>query len=199
MNNIFIIQRQINNTGNVKDKKMPSQCHSVALLTICGLTCKTQNSFSATCGHTSGISECQTWKKQIIYSNLLNSKDQYLVPKKERWLVWDYHFNMPVPWSLDSRSCLLGPFPGYHMTGKFLIVSHSFLIPFVILMTKIINAHCRNSPDISPPTIEMSMCFWCPVVIQNEIRPHIILCTVFFLNVWWTWFPGIEHYSLELF
>lgn len=60
MNNIFIIQRQINNTGNVKDKKMPSQCHSVALLTICGLTCKTQNSFSATCGHTSGISECQT-------------------------------------------------------------------------------------------------------------------------------------------
>lgn len=60
MNNIFIIQRKINNTRNVKNKKMPSQCHSVALLTICGLTCKKQNSVSATCGHTSGISECQT-------------------------------------------------------------------------------------------------------------------------------------------
>lgn len=64
MNNIFIIQRKINNTRNVKNKKMPSQCHSVALLTICGLTCKKQSSFSATCGHIFGISECQTWKKQ---------------------------------------------------------------------------------------------------------------------------------------
>lgn len=84
MNNIFIIQRKINNTRNVKNKKMPSQCHSVALLTICGLTCKKQNSVSATCGHISGISECQTWKKQRSFIQTFSIPRTHIWFKKRR-------------------------------------------------------------------------------------------------------------------
>lgn len=134
-------------------------------MSLCGSTyhlwasLKTK-SFSATCGHTSGILECQTAKRHRDHLfKLLNSNEQYLVQKREgTCLRLSFQYVCVLVFGL--RSWLLGPFPGYHMADKVLVVNHSFLIPFVIiLLTKAISVHCWTSPIIYPLTVETLMYF----------------------------------------
>lgn len=91
---------------------------------------------------------------------------------------------MPVSWPWNSSPCLRGPFPGFHTAEKFLIVNQSLLVPFIIiLVTEGINAPRRNSPVSSPPTFDVfpSRHFSVPSLYKSGIKPHIILCTAFFL------------------